>query len=461
MSLRKIIIITLLGVPAGALLLFGPRRTADVPCDRTIVRYWESWAGVEGRAVQELIDEFNRTVGAQRGVFVQYVSLGSMIHERLLAACAGGDPPDVAGLFAFALPQYAELGALEPLDADLPALGIRPTEFVPALWQIGVYHGRTYGLPSTPFTIAMYYNRRLFRAAGLDPDRPPTTFDELRAFSERLTRTAPDGSLQTVGFLPSPKVLNWWHWCWPFFFGDPLDEQGRYRIDSAAGVRALEWVASYRDRFGAERTQVFEQGLGIVVEGAQNPFMAERVAIIHQGPWMANFIRRYTPDLDYAVAAFPSARPDGSRPVLVCSDLLVLPRGARHPREARLFLGWLMQQPVLERLCKAHGKISPFRTPGPDFFRDHPNPFIQIHHELAASPAAFGYPKMPTWPQIEHDVLTAVNNVWFGLGTPRDEARAAQQRIDAAVAAYERLARMRCLAPVGAADAKASTRAGS
>jgi len=473
-------LIGLILLPAAGLIAFGPRRMADVPADRTIVRYWESWAGVEGQAIQALVDEFNRTVGCERQIHVQYVSLGSMLTERLLVACAGGDPPDMAGLFHFAVPQYAELGALEPLDRWIdnraqPSLNVRRDEFVPALWDIGVYGGRLYALPSTPFSVALYYNRQLFREAGLDPDRPPQTMAELEASTERLTRFAPDGSIEVAGFLPSPKAMNWWHWFWPYFFGmdaasqsigsrseirdtrapasesrktaptDALPSEGGqpFAIDSPAGLAALRWIAHYRERFGVERTQVFEQGLGVVVEGAQNPFMAGRVAMIHQGPWMANFIERYKPSLDYGVAAFPSACPDGRRPVFVSSDVLVLPKGARHTREAVVFLNWLMRQDVLERLCKAHGKNSPFKAPRDDFFAGHPNPHARMHHELANSPDAFGYPKLTTWPQVNHELLNAVNNVWGGLATPEQAARDTQRRIDDIVRGYERVATRR------------------
>lgn len=464
---RGWIIGLLLLLPAGALLAFGPRRTADIPPDRVVVRYWEKWAGAEGRAIQELVDEFNRTVGADRRIHVQYVSLGSMISERLLVACAGGDPPELAGLFDYAVPQYADLGALEPLDPfivggvsdpDLapqrhddpesrsetaPTLVVRQDDFVPALWDIGVYRSRLYALPSTPFSVALYYNKGLFRQAGLDADHPPKTMAELEAFGERLTKFAADGRLERVGFLPSPKVMNWWHWFWPYFFGMTPDESGTFRIDSPAGLGALRWVANYRERFGADRTQAFEQGLGIVLEGAQNPFMAGRVAMIHQGPWMANLIQRYTPSLDFGVAAFPSDGPDGRRPVFVSSDVLVIPKGAKHPRHALVFLDWFMRQDVLERLCKAHGKNSPFKSPRDDFFREHPNSHAREHHELANSPSAFGYPKMTTWPQVTHELLTTVNNVWFGIATPEAAARDGQRRIDEIVAQYEQVASRR------------------
>src|SRR5262245_5622733 len=115
MTLRNIALSLIVGVPVIGLLLFGPRGTRAVPAGRTIVRYWDKWTGVEGAALQRIVDRFNATEGARLNLWVDYNALGD-VDKRMLIAAAGGDPPDLAGLYDRFVPQYADQGALLPLD---------------------------------------------------------------------------------------------------------------------------------------------------------------------------------------------------------------------------------------------------------------------------------------------------------------------------------------------------------
>lgn len=436
MTLRNVILLLFLGVPAALLLAFGPRGRHDAPPDRTVIRYWEKWSGVEGLAMQRIVDEFNDTVGADRGIWVDYNAI-SNVDQRTLIAAAGGDPPDVAGLFDYIVPQFADQGALTPLDDLVKEFGIDEARFKPVWWSIGVYEEHLYALPSAPYTIALLYNKRLFREAGLDPDRPPRTIAELDDYARRLTVKAGDGRITQMGFTVAPRMLGWWHWVWPCFFYAELWDGKRFALDTPQGRAALTWIDEGRGMIGRGAAAQFEQTMS-VIEGAQNPFLSETLAMVYQGPWMVKWIATYAPKLEYGVAAFPGSSAERT-PVFVSSDVYVIPRGAAHPREAMTFLAHLMRQDVMERLCRDHGKVSPFREPSPSFFAEHPNPHIRTFDELANSPYAFGYPKMPTFKEASMEMLVMLENVLDGRQTPEAAAATAQAKIDAVVRDHERM----------------------
>jgi multiple sugar transport system substrate-binding protein len=444
MTPRTTLLVVLLGLPAVALLALGPRGQRHIPADRTVVRYWEKWAGVEALAMQRIVDRFNETIGAEQNIWVEYCVV-SNVDQRMLIATAGGDPPDVAGLYDHIIPQYADRDALMALDDLVAESQIDLDAFKPIWLEIGRYGGKLYALPSTPYTIALYYNRRLFRAAGLDPDRPPQTAAELNDYAARLTRyeTGDDGRRKIVqlGFTTSPGMLGWWHWIWPNFFGGRLWDGEHFTIDTPAGHAAAEWIHQRREAIGNPEMLKFEGTTG-AIEGAQNPFLSERLAMVFQGPWMSNWISKYAPGLDYAVAPFPSVTSDEHNS-FASTDVFVIPAGSRHPREVMVFLEYVLQQDVLEGLCKEHGKISPFRTPAPDFYATHTNPFIRVFDEMAGSPDAFGYPPMPTWAQASAELLKMHENILRGVRDPDEAVRAAQQRVDVIVAEYQRMAAQR------------------
>lgn len=440
MNLRGLFLVLLLGLPAGWLLAFGPRGRADIPPDRVVVRYWEKWTGIEQLAVERLVDRFNATVGAERGIWVDYNAV-SNVDQRMLIATAGGDPPDVAGLFDYIIPQYADQDALLPLDEMVREFGVATDAFNPVWLEICRFDGQLFALPSTPYTIALYYNRRLFREAGLDPDRPPQTTAELADYAHRLTRRDALGGITQLGFTVSPAMLGWWPWVWPKFFDAELWDGLEFRLDTPESRAAYHWLADMRAAFGAKPAAAFEAAAG-AIEGAQNPFLSERLAMVYQGPWVAKWISTYTPDLDYAVAPFPSVTRERQNN-FASTDVFVIPRGARRPREAMTFLAWMMRQEHLEALCKAHGKVSPFRVPRPEFYVAHPNPYISVFNELAASPHAFGYPQMPTWQQTVQRMLVLLESVLRGDQQVDREIAATESKVQATVAEYERMAAQR------------------
>lgn len=440
MNPRTLGFFVVLILPAAALLAFGPRGRTTAPTDRVLVRYWEKWAGVEGVAIQDLVAKFNDTEGRARNVFVEYNAV-SNIEQRLLIATAGGDPPDVAGLVDSRVAQYADQNALLPLDGLVREAGIDLTAFKPIWIELCRYRETLYALPSTPFTIGLYYNRTLFREAGLDPDRPPATLAEFDDAVARLTKRNADGRITQLGFTVSPAMLGWWAWVWPNFFDGRLWDGRRYLVDSPAGRAAAEWIGNMRERLGRQAALDFESAAG-PIESAQNPFLAGRLAMVYQGPWMANWIRTYTPELDYGVTAFPSATP-GRRHAFASADVFVIPRGARRPREALRFLAWMQRAENLEELCRRHGKVSPFRTPRPEFFADHPNPHIHTFDELAASPDAFGFPRIPIWAQVEQELNELMQSLLRGGRDVESAIGHAQRRIDGFLAEYEVMAEKR------------------
>jgi ABC-type glycerol-3-phosphate transport system substrate-binding protein len=436
MTIRSAILIIALGLPAVLLLAFGPRGRHDAPEGRTIIRYWEKWSGVEGLAMQRIVDEFNDGPGAEAGIWVDYNAI-SNVDQRTLIAAAGGDPPDLAGLYDFVLPQFADQGALLPLDDLVTEFGIDQSQFKPVWWSIGQYDGRLYGLPSAPYTIALFYNKRLFREAGLDPEKPPRTIAELDEYTRRLTLKADDGRIVQMGFTVAPRMLGWWHWVWPQFFYADLWDGRAFHLDTPEGLAAFTWIDNIRTEIGRTASGNFEM-TAAVIEGAENPFLNERLAMMYQGPWIVNWINKYTPSLEYGVAAFPGVTAERT-PVLVSSDVYVIPKGAPHAREAMTFLAYLMRQDVMERLCREHGKVSPFREPGAAFYTGHPNQHIRLFDGLADSPYAFGYPKMPTFKEASMEMLVVLEDLLQGKRTPGEAAAIAQASIDDDVSEYQRV----------------------
>lgn len=434
-----------LGAGALAYMAFGPRGGKDRIKDRIVLDYWEKWTGHEGQAMRKVVSNFN---AAQSRIFVRYFSMGG-IDQKALVAIAGGNPPDILGMGNFSVPPYAQSNALLPLDHLADEFGIRRDQYAPAVWPMLTHGGKLWGMVNTCGALALFYNKTLFREAGLDPEKPPRTIEELDDAALRLTKT--DGranldgrELTQVGFLHTEP--DWWSWFWGYYFGGSLYDQNTDRALAASreNVAAYEWVRSYPTRLGVERVLTFQSGFGFYGT-PENPFLAGKVAMVNQGPWLANMIARYKPDMDYGVCPMPvaSAIHDEAAPVgLLDSDVLVIPRGARHPRESFEFIAYTQRPEVVEFLSSAHCKNSPLATSSERFVREHPNRFVAVHNSVAASPRAFIFPRTRTWEQYVGEFNAAMQKIWRLEANPAEALarvqQAAQTNLDLAARARAR-----------------------
>jgi ABC-type glycerol-3-phosphate transport system substrate-binding protein len=415
-----------LGAGGAAFALFGPRGASDVPPGRVVLDYWEKWTRHEGDAMVRVVDDFNRSQGR---VFVRYLVV-SDVGQKSLVAIAGGNPPDLIGLYAFNVPPYAEAGALIPMEELAPGAGLTLDRYTPGVRQVMLHRGRWWACVNTAGSVALYYNRRLFRKTGLDPDRPPRTIAELDECHRRLTMTGPDGGLRRAGFLH--REPGWWSWLWPYHFGGRIYDEGadRATVDSPECVRAYGWVRWYAEGLGAERVKRFAEGFGNYFT-PENPFLTGKVAMIVQGPWMANLINAFAKDLDYGVAPFPTETAyDPAAPVgLIDTDVLVIPRGCRHPEAAMEFVAFTQRRDMTERLAKAHCKPSPLAEVSEAFLREHPNRGIRVHYDLLRSPRAFTAPATRVWQQFKDEFDTTVQRISRLDAEPADALGRLQGRV--------------------------------
>ena len=150
-------ILGVLVTAALVVLIFGPRPESALPPGRendTIIHYWEKWNGPEGASMQQIVDDFNGSVGTRKHIFVEMMSI-SDINQKTLVATAGGVPPDVAGLWDPMVVQLGSLGALEPLEDLAKAHGITEGFYRPVYWNACHFNGHLYALVSTPAAVAI------------------------------------------------------------------------------------------------------------------------------------------------------------------------------------------------------------------------------------------------------------------------------------------------------------------
>ncbi|MCV7065518.1 ABC transporter substrate-binding protein [Mycolicibacterium farcinogenes] len=111
------------------------------------------------------------------------------VDSRLATMFAAGTPPTMAAVGANSMFTYADAGLLQPLDPLMREHGFRDSDYIPSFLTIGRYQGQTVQAPCRVGTYVFSYNRDIFERAGLDPDKPPTTWSQMRDYAERIVAT--------------------------------------------------------------------------------------------------------------------------------------------------------------------------------------------------------------------------------------------------------------------------------
>jgi ABC-type glycerol-3-phosphate transport system substrate-binding protein len=386
------------------------------------VRYWTGWTGPALATQKELAAAFERS---HPGIRVRVLSVAGS-YQKVRISFAGGTTPDLcSAIWADELAGYAMRGVLRPLDGYLARSGRAGSEWVPGVWRMLQYRGRPYALAVTTNTNFIVYNKRIFREAGLDSERPPRTLAELDQAAAACTQYAPDGSFRRYGYRPLGLGL------WGYVFGgqwyDP--STGAVTANHPANVAALRWMASYGKRYDLSRMQSFEGSFGRDTS-ANGPFFVGKVAMWQTGEWALAHLRRYAPTMEWGW--FPLPPPPGGRTMTTGAggSVFAIPVAAQHPEEAWEFLNFLTRPDPVQTFCEAIHNLPPLREVGerPAFQRE---PLFRFALDLAAGPNVFGPPQMPVWPRYQQEIRRAEDYGVFGRQDPQQLLDGVDERVEA------------------------------
>lgn len=337
----KTIALALLGIGLVVFALWeGPNASQAIPEGRREVIFWHFWGGEDRQVVEQVVSRFNNSQDAH---FVRAIAMpGNNLDMKLFLAVTGGDPPDVVNQDDPIMADWAERGALTSLDEVAAAGEIEELQqwLVPAARRLGTYNGKMYALCNGLDIRALYYDKDLLHEHGV---APPRTLDELDDIAELLTEVDASGHVRRFGYLPDPRRL----WAWGVVFGGEFYDEDARRVaaDSEPIQSALDWMASYRTRYGAKEVAAYRQG-DQSLPGKTFPLLAGRYAMVMDGQWRVRDIvaaqkerrlaGKFVPE--YGVCPLPPPKDGRSDAGWVNGNFFLMPRGAKNPDGAWEFM---------------------------------------------------------------------------------------------------------------------------
>lgn len=377
------------------------------------------WAmGREAEVVAELLPAFRqRHPGTE--VHVQQLPW-SAAHEKLLTAYAGGSLPDLCQLGNTWLPEFAALGALQPLDARVAAARLPLADYFAGILDTNrMPHPATglirlLGLPWYVDTRILFYRSDLLRDAGWP--RPPRTWEEWRAAMVAIVRRGGPGRYGALLPLNEPDPL----FALALQQGDVLaDGDTRGAFGRPAFGRALNFYAG-----------LFRDGLAPAIGEAQianvwDEFGRGLFAFYVTGPWNIGEFRRRLPadrQQDWATAPLPG--PNGPGVSTAGGSSLVIFRDSPREEAAWALIDYLSEPATMQRFHALTGNLPPRRSAwrAAALADDRPSQAFAVQLERVRAA-----PKIPEWERIFQEMQATAERVVRGVRS----ATAATAELDA------------------------------
>ncbi len=332
---------------AGGLLAAGCESRA---AGQGTVRFWAM--GREGEVVQSLLPAFER---AHPGIHVDVQQLPwSAAHEKLLTAFAGDSTPDLCQLGNTWIPEFAAIGALEPLGRRVaPSSAIDSGDYFEGIWDTNVVAGELYGIPWYVDTRLLFYRRDLLQAAGFPA--PPGDWREWeRALAAVKDYVGPDrfSILLPVNEFEPLLALALQQ-------DDPLlRDGGRFGNFESAGFRRA--LAFYVEAF---RRGWAPTSSGADIANVWNEFGRGYFSFYISGPWNIGELQRRLPQDEQANwMTAPLPGPRGAGASIAGGSSLVVFRASPAKDVAWQLIEFLARPEIQQRFHALTGDLPPRRA---------------------------------------------------------------------------------------------------
>jgi multiple sugar transport system substrate-binding protein len=257
----------------------GSSAAAGGPSKKVTLTFWNGFTGPDRPALEELVKRFN---ASQDKVTINMTVMPwDVFFQKLLPAYAAKKGPDIAAMDTVQLPQYADKGVFADLedlygDSSFPA-----DQLVQSATDATKWDDKHYAVPMNFTTLLLYWNKDMFKQAGLDPQTPPATWQEWQDAAKKLTIDKNgDGKPEQYGLaladhetIPMWPILVWGNG------GDVVKDGNEAMLDDP---KTIEAVTTWSDLI--KNDHISPIGLGGA--DADKLFQSKKAAMEVVGPWM-------------------------------------------------------------------------------------------------------------------------------------------------------------------------------
>ncbi len=282
------------------------------------------WGGspVEQKLLRQVLQDFE---AQHPNIQVKYEVISDQYMDVIKTRLVGEAAPDVFYLDALEAPFLMNQNVLEPLD-DYITPEFDLADFEDSLLDSFKYQNKVYGLPKDYSTLALFYNKKSFAAAGLT--NPPATWEELRGYSKQLT-----GKLNRYGLGEIPELARQAYKI-KAFGGQIVDQNSYANFASEASLKGLQLAI---DQYRKDRSSAQKSDVG--TNSGSEMFGQSKVAMVIEGNWAIPYLTETFPQVEFATAQVPTI--NDKKGTMVFTVAYVMNKQAQHKAEAWELISYL------------------------------------------------------------------------------------------------------------------------
>lgn len=402
----------------GALALAGCA-PADAGSDAVEVTVWHYWDGTNADTFDAMVDDYNAT---HEGVVISTSNVPNAdFLTKLRASATSNTLPDIAIGDLVWVPQINEIGSL----ADLALPDDVLSDINPALTAFGSIDGKQVSVPVSANNLGLIYNKTLFEEAGLDPETPPATWEELQEAGaailektgkpayELFTQAGDNGEGLTWNF-----QVNLWQAGGEFLTAD----NSAAAFNTPAGEKALQyWV------------DLIDSGLSKV--GPWGELGKSEVASATDGSWMVG-IWAPDPPFDFGTGTAPYPADGTPATNLGGEQAMVFDNSPETTAAAADFLAWFLEPEQVLAWSEATGMLPVTNSvaTSDDYLAwvDDNQPRLRPYVEQMAD--AHARPNTPLYPAISLAFAQQIEKALTGDVSVEDALANAEQAVNDVIA---------------------------
>jgi multiple sugar transport system substrate-binding protein len=267
--------------------------TAETTAPVTI-DFWNGVGEPDASVLSKIIDDFNKT--NKDGITVKETMMDwATLYSKIILDFKVGNAPDACTMQQTFLTENVSLGLIADIGKLAQENGFKKEDFVDIAWNGSFIEGKQFAIPLDQHPMALYYNVKLFKDAGLDPTKPPVTKEEFLEYAQKLTK----GSSQYgfgLGYSGGAPFRTWMSLLWQHKDSDVLTpDLTKASFNTPAGIESLQVLQDLVYKYKVVPVQ------------EQDPvadFTKGLVAMIIDGPWNMMDFNKET-DLEYMTAPIP------------------------------------------------------------------------------------------------------------------------------------------------------------
>ncbi len=313
----------------------------------------------------------------------------SSYRDKYIQAANGGGGPDMLMSDNIWVPQFAAMDIIIPLT---DRMGAMKDDFFPGTIEAASYNDNIYGMPFAADSMVLFYNKDMFEAAGLDPEKPPVTWEEFRDCAIALR----DNGMGGYGLLGGwGGSFEWLPWLWQNG-GTIVGEDGKAAFNSPEGMEATEFFLNLITKDGVvpEAALTWKSWDELATGFAnQTVGMAQGMAVLREA------LSRQNADFNWGVAPLPYSKEQANT---LGGSHWVINKNSENADVAYAWIDYVSAKEQALDICDGYLRISA-RKDALEQKNAKDDPVTQVFVEALDNSRP--RPTIPEWTTIDYDCI--------------------------------------------------------